>query len=254
MRSGAAVRSISPRSLFSSVFLAVVVVSSTLAACASQSLDGGSRHGFFVRSALAPPVHPTDGGGCRYTADPNAAALFEGRSDLGISDSYDLTLLAQDTETTASTSITSAHVVLRTPSQEMIREFEAVTNGFIGPGAVGIASVTVIDAPSRDLLLETLPNRVVSRTVVADVTLRGRDAAGGPEVSTPIFSFAIKVCNGCLVDFSTGNDPTAPKQPNCLRPADPIAPRPCATGQDEAVSCQLCVSTRPACDPLALAP
>jgi hypothetical protein len=243
-----------PRSLFFSAFLIATVASSTLAACAAQSLDGGSRHAFFVRSALAPPAHPTDGGACRYTEDPSATVLFEGRSDLGISDSYDLTLLAQDADATASTSITSAHVVLRTPSQELIREFEAVTNGFIGAGAVGIASVTVIDAPSRDLLLEHLPNRAVSQTVVADVTLRGRDAAGGPEVSTPVFSFAIKVCNGCLVDFSTGNDPTAPKQPNCLRPADPSAPRPCVTGQDEAVACQLCVGARPACDPLALAP
>lgn len=243
-----------PRGRFSIAFVIVVVASSILAACASQTLDGGSRHAFFVRSALAPPLPRTAGGACKYAEDPGAAALLEGRSDLGISDSYDVMLLAQDTDATASTSITSALVVLRTPSHELIREYQAVTTGFIGRGGVGLASVTVIDAAARDLLLEHLPNRVVSQTVVADVTLRGRDAAGGPEVSTPVFSFAIKVCNGCLVDFSTGNDPTASKQPNCFRPADPNAQRPCIIGQDEAVPCQLCVGARPACDPAALAP
>lgn len=242
------------KALFSSGFVLLVIASSTLAACGPQTLEGGSRHAFFVRAAVAPPVHPASGGACRYSEDPNAAALFEGRSDLGVSDSYSLTLLAQDADATASTSIMSAHVVLKTPSQETIREFDAVTTGFIGPGAVGLASVTVIDGPAHDLLVANLPNRLFSQTVIADVVLRGRDAAGGPEVTSPVFSFPIAVCNGCLVDFSTGNDPTSPKQPNCLRPADPNVARPCVMGQDETVPCQLCVGARAACDPLSLQP
>lgn len=238
---------------FFSASVLLGVAMATLAACGGQGLEGGTRHTFFVRGALAPPVH-TNAGGCAYTSDPSAAMLLRGRLDVGVTDSYQLTLLAQGSDATASTSITGAHVVLRTPDQAMLREFSVVATGFIPPGLEAITSVLALDAPGRDLLLPDLPNRIVLRTLVADVTLTGHDAAGGPELTSPVFSFPFEVCNGCLVDFSTGEDPTAPAQPNCHRPIDPATATPCFIGQEEVVPCQLCVNTRPACDPRALSP
>lgn len=230
----------------------LVVAASTLAACGGKDLDGGTRHAFFVRGSLAPPVHSGQGG-CTYSNDPHAALLLEGRVDLGITDLYQVTLLAEGTDPAASTSITGAHVVVKTVSQDVLREFDAVTTGFIGSGVDALAFLTVVDPPARDLLLPMLPTRLVTQTFVADVTLRGRDAAGGPEVTSPVFSFPFQACNGCLVDFSTGNDDTALVQPNCRKPPDPAAVPPCFIGQDETVPCQLCQS-RSACDPRALSP
>lgn len=228
--------------------LGAVTLVSTLAACGGQGLDGGTRRTFFVRSAIAPPVHSSQGG-CVYTDDPSAASLLEGRVDLGVADEYRLTLLAQNSDATGSTTITGAHVVLKTADQTVIREFALVTTGFIGPGASAVTSVTVLDAAAREIVIGNLPIRTVMQTLVADVTLTGRDPSGGPDSTSPVFSFPFQICNGCLVDFSNGNDPTARIQPNCLRPIDPAVILPCQVGQDEVVPCQSCVATRPACNP-----
>jgi len=237
--------------LFLRALVLVAVVTSTLAACGGQGLDGGTRRTFFVRGALAPPAHSNQGP-CVYSPDPNAAMLLEGRVDLGVTDTYQVTLLAQSTDPAVSTSITGAHIALKNAGQDVLREFDLVTTGFIGAGGVdALTFVTVVDAPSRDLLLESLPNRTTSATFVADVTLRGHDAAGGPELTSPVFSYPFAACNGCLLDFSRGNDDAAPVQPNCLRPLDPSAVVPCFIGQDETVPCQLCVATRRVCDPAA---
>jgi hypothetical protein len=101
----------------------------------------------------------------------------------------------------------------------------------------------------HDLLLPNLPTRVASQTVIAEVELKGRDPAGGPEVTTPVFRFPIVACNGCLVDFTGANDFVAKVQPNCYKLAAADLRKPCFLGQDEAVPCQLCVGQRNACDP-----
>jgi hypothetical protein len=84
--------------------------------------------------------------------------------------------------------------------------------------------------------------------VVVDVQIFGGDPAGGGEASTPVFSFPVKACNGCLVDFSTGVDPTVSVQPNCFAPLPANTRNPCFAGQDEVVPCQIC-RNRAACDP-----
>ena len=76
---------------------------------------------------------------------------------------------------------------------------------------------------------------------------------GGEDVESGEYQLPARVCNGCLVDFSTGNDDLAPVQPNCLKTettaiAGPCPPAP--AGQDEPVKCESCVETRKACDPL----
>lgn len=71
---------------------------------------------------------------------------------------------------------------------------------------------------------------------------------GQKELKSGELQLPISVCNGCLVDFSTGTDPTKPL-PNCAKPfsADSNTVVPCDIGQDERVPCQLCQGS-PACD------
>ncbi len=220
-----------------------------LIACNAQELDGGSRRVVFVRQALAPPSVTTANGACTYTSDPNSPALFSGTVDLGLRDDYTLTLLLQSTDKAVSTSFSSAHVSVREPDGTLIREFTQTTAGFVDAGGFGVVTVIGIDAQTREDLLTNLDNRTASKSVVVHVTLSGTDPATGSAASAPEYQFPVRVCNGCLVSFETGNDPTAPVQPNCLTPPRADVHRPCAMGQDEVVSCELCVGERPACSP-----
>ena len=223
--------------------------STSLAACNAKELDGGSRRVVFIRSALAPPATSGPNGACTYTPDVNAAALFSGVVDFGLRDDYTLTVLVQSVDKAVSTSISGAHVTVTDPDGTLIREFNQTTSGFVDAGAFGLTSFIGIDALARDILLTNLDDRRASRSVVVHVDLIGSDPATGSATSSPEFQFPVSVCNGCLVSFATGNDPTSPVQPNCLKPAPADIHVPCALGQDEAVSCELCVTSRPACDP-----
>ena len=239
------------RPSFLGASLVAVVVASALVACGGQNLDGGARHAFFVRDALAPPSHSSAAApaGCVYAPDPAIPGLLQGRLDVGVADSYQLNLLLQGSDPSTATSVTGAHVTL-TAGDMTIRDFDVVTSSFIEAGKNSVAGVTAIDAPAAQALLAGLPNRLASELVIANVELRGRDPAGGSDVTSPVFSFPISVCNGCLIDFSNANDDTALPQPNCRKPLPTPPPAtPCFVGQDEAVPCQLCVATRPACDP-----
>jgi len=243
-----ATRSFSSRLRDIGLFLAVGA-SASLAACSAQELDGGSRRVMFVRLVLAPPgAGPT--GACAYTSDPNSAALFSGTADLGLRDHYTMTLLVQSTDKTAPTSISGAHITVTEPDGTPIREFSQTTAGFVEAGGFGLVNLVGIDAPTRDLLLAGIENRRVSKSVVVHVDLTGSDPATGSAASAAEFQFPVKVCNGCLVSFETGNDVTALEQPNCHRPASATVHRPCVIGQDEVVACELCAGVRAACDPL----
>lgn len=228
---------------------AVLVIAGSAAAvvgCDSQDLDGGSRQSVFVRAALAPPA-PQPNGTCVYGSDPSAAALFRGAVDLGLRDDYTMTVLVQSMDSRA-TAISGVHVAVREPDGTLIREFEQVVSGFVAAGAYGAVSFIAIDAPTAEVLRAALPNRVASRTITVEATLRGTDPATGAAASSPEFLFPVQACNGCLVDFSTGNDVTFARQPNCVMPPRAGSRQPCALGQDEATPCQLCQG-RAACDP-----
>lgn len=228
---------------------AVLVIAGSAAAvvgCDSQDLDGGSRQSVFVRAALAPPA-PQPNGSCVYGNEPGAPALFRGAVDLGLRDDYTLTVLVQSMDSRATT-ISGVHVAVREPDGKLIREFDQVVSGFVAAGAYGAVSFIAIDAPTADVLRTALPNRAVSRTITVEATLRGTDPATGTAASSPEFLFPVQACNGCLVDFSTGNDVTFPRQPNCVMPVKTGSQMPCALGQDEATPCQLCQG-RAACDP-----
>lgn len=229
--------------------LLAVGASVSLAACSAQELDGGSRRVMFVRLVLAPPVAgPT--GACAYTSDPNAAALFSGTADLGLRDDYTMTLLVQSTDKTAPTSISGANIRVTEPDGTPIREFAQTTAGFVEAAGFGLVNLIGIDAPTRELLLANVENRRSSKSVVVHVDLTGSDPTTGSAASSAEFQFPVKVCNGCLVSFETGNDVLVQQQPNCLRPASATVHPPCAVGQDEVVACELCAGARSVCDPL----
>ena len=233
------------------VGLLALVSTTALVACGAQDLDGGSRQSVFVRGALAPPVMRTNDA-CVFN-DKDAAMLFEGTVDFGLADEYKLTLLLQTTDGAASTSISGARVAVRS-GEELVREFTTVTSGFVDAGRTALVSLTAIDPVTKDMVLQNppgLPNRSALRTLTLEVTLTGREPSTGHDVETPVFRFPVKACKGCLVDFSKGNDPLQPSQPNCSKPLPMTAPatKPCYFGQDEPVACQLCIGSFEACDP-----
>jgi len=250
-----------------SLVVAGMAVSAAMPACATNDQT------IFIRSALAPSAN-RQMGGCIYTNDPTQAELFQARADLGVTDSYFAILLVGNQLIPRGDSLNNraesnrVHIngaIVRVTEADgtLIREFTSLATGFADAAqnnAPSYASIgiTALDAPTRDILLPTLPNRVVSRTILINIKAFGT-SLGGKDVESGEFQLPMQVCNGCLVDFSTGNDDTLPpaQQPNCKKPntmAASAATEPCFAGQDEHILCQDCVKTREACDPTKLNP
>src|SRR4051812_12189883 len=166
----------------------VAIASSTvIPACNGEQLDGGTRHTFFVRSALAPPDARTgSGSACVYQADSMAPSLFEGVFDVGLSDSYQLTLLLQASDGADATSVTAAHVVVR-QGDEVINEFDAVTTAYLDRAGFAVLNVTGVDPRAKEKLVPILENRSVQITLVAEVALTGGSPTGGSTASSPAF-------------------------------------------------------------------
>ena len=243
-----------------SVLVVGLAVSSALPACATNDQT------IFIRNALAPAITRTNGI-CSYTADPSQPALFQATLDLGVADNYFAILLVgnqliprSDPQNNRAESnrihINGAIVRVTETDGRLIREFTSLATGFADPGnnnaaEFGVIGVTGLDAPTKDILLPSLPNRQVSRTVLMNFKAFGT-SLGGTDVESGEYQLPARICNGCLVDFSTGNDDLAAQQPNCAKKAAPTAGAamgPCTVGQDEPVKCELCVGTRKACDP-----
>ena len=248
----------------------VSVVAVALAASAVMPACATNDQSIFIRGALAPSAN-RQMGGCVYTGDPTQAELFEAHADLGITDSYFAVLLVGNQLISRTDSLSNraesnrVHVngaIVRVTEADgtLIREFTSLATGFADAASNGTPAYTSIgvvalDAPTRDLLLPSLPNRVVSKTILINIKAFGT-TLGGKDVESGEFQLPMQVCNGCLVDFSSGNDPTMP-QPNCLKPAamaQTASTAPCFRGQDEPVLCQSCLATRVACDPTKLNP
>ena len=249
--------------------VSVVVVG--LAAAAAVPACATNDQTIFIRSALAPSINRQQSG-CIYTADPTQASLFEAKADLGVTDSYMSVLLVgnqlipRDDSLDNRAESNRVHVngaIVRVTEADgtAIREFTSLATGFADPSssstpAYATIGIVSLDAPTRDLILPSLPNRVVSKTILINIKAFGT-TLGGKDVESGEFQLPMQVCNGCLVDFSSGNDETAKVQPNCNKPlAMPLTPAtsPCFTGEDELVPCQVCVKTREACDPSKLNP
>ncbi len=243
-----------------SLLVVGLAVSSVLPACATNDQT------IFIRNALAPALTRTNGI-CQYTSDPSQPQLFQATLDIGVADNYFAVLLVgnqliqrADPQNNRAESnrihINGAIVRVTETDGTLIREFTSLATGFADPGNNGSAEygaigVTGIDAPTKDILLPSLPNRSASRTILMNFKAFGV-SLGGEDLESGEYQLPARICNGCLVDFSSGNDDLAPVQPNCLKKevAAVGGTSPCALGQDEPVKCQACVATRKACDPL----
>jgi hypothetical protein len=242
-----------------SVFVAGLAVSAIVPACADNNQT------VFIRGFLAPSTNRQNNT-CVYGDDPSQPQLFASTMDVGITDSYFAVLLfgnqliprgdPNNNRAESNRVVMSGAVVkVQEPDGSVIREFTSATVGFADPQNnnapdYGTVGTVVIDAPTRELLIGQLPTRGISKSLVINIKLFGK-SLGGEDVETGEFQQPMRVCNGCLVDFSTGNEETATVQPNCLKPASGNASTmgPCFSGQDEPTPCQSCVSFRKVCDP-----
>jgi len=239
-----------------------LAVSAALPACAENDQS------IFVRAVLAPSQNRQNGT-CTYTDDPQQPQLLAGSADLGVRDNYLGILLVGnqmiprgDPSNSRAESnrvhIEGGVVRVTDPNGVSIREFTSSAAGFADPQNnntpdYGLIALTLIDAPTRDILLQGLTSRGLTKSVVVHVKVFGK-SLGGTDIESDEFVFPLRVCNGCLVSFPAGtSDDTRPidQRPNCL--LTPAASGgtttfPCFAGQDEVTPCNLCIG-RAACDP-----
>lgn len=246
----------------------VSIVVAGLAAAVVSPACATNDSSIFIRTALAPPAARTNGA-CTYTADPQQPGLLRGTFDLGVADAYTGTLLvgsqliARGDPSGARAESNRIHlngviVSVQEPDGRVLNEFTSFATGFAdfaqaGSPSFGTVTAPMIDAKTRDILLQqnlvpSTPARSVTHTVLVNVKAFGR-TLGGVDVESGTYAFPVSVCNGCTVDFSSGNDPAVQPQPNCLKALDSGATRPCSAGSDEPTPCQVCRG-RDACDPL----
>jgi hypothetical protein len=209
----------------------------------------------FVRQVMAPP-QTRQNGVCSYTPDPTQAFLSEGVLDVAVRSSYSANLLVgsqlspRGDQLNVRSETNRAHVngaVVRVTGADgsFMGEFTSVTSGFVDPGlnnqaSFGIAQVTLLDASTSARIGVQGTD---SRLVIANVKVFGQ-TLGGVDLESGEFQFPIRICNGCLVDFSKGDDPANPGR-DCNLPLTATggtAVLPCLPGQDEPTPCQLCSS------------
>ena len=228
----------------------------------------GDDASIFVNHALAPPTS-RQGGVCQYSSDPTQPFLSQGTLDVGVRDSYTVNLLVGNqliqrgdplsTRVEANRVHLDGAVVRVTDGNGVsIADFTSVTSGFVDAAsgntpAYGIAAVTALDATTVTKAVAQLKVAVgAPKLVIANMKVFGK-TLGGIDVQSAEWSFPIRVCDTCLIDFSTGDDPaiagvdcrftgTATGSTLITQQA------PCAKGEDESTPCQLC-RDRPACNP-----
>lgn len=231
--------------------LAVVVAG--LLATALTPACAENNQSIFVRMAIAPPQNRQNNS-CLYTDDPSQAFMSEGVLDVAVRDSYEAHLLvgsqligrgAANATRAEPNRIQLQGAVVRVtdPNGGAIAEFTSPSTAFLDPQDNNSASyspfvLTGLDAATVSSLRDQIaPGQ--TRRVIANIKPFGT-TLGGVEVEGGEFQFPITVCNRCLIDFSTGDDPTVPEL-DCSLPLETNATRPCDAGQDELVPCQICI-------------
>ena len=247
-----------------SLCVAGMAVSAILPACATNDQT------IFIRQAMAPSATRVNGA-CTYLADPQAPALLGAKLDLGLVDSYFVVLLVANQLTPRGDQANNraesnrAHInggIIRVtePDGTLIREFTSTSVGFADPGqnsspGYTLAGMVAFDALTKAAILGTppgLPNRAVQKTILLNIKAFGK-TLGGEDLESGEFQLPMQVCNGCLVDFTTGQDNDAKVKPNCsLKPMTGVTTtivNPCFLGQDESVKCETCIGRLAVCDP-----
>lgn len=217
----------------------------------------------FIRGALA-PSQTRQNGACVYTDDPTQAVLFEGVFDLAVRDNYIAVLLAgnqlipRGDQNSVRAESNRAHIngaVVRVadPNGGVLGEFTSLATGFVetqnnNTPAFTSFSVTAIDAPTKNKIGASLAVGQ-TRLVTANIKVFGK-TLGGVDLESGEYQLPIRVCNGCLISFASGDDPATPgvdcSLPLASSSSGGTTSLPCFPGQDETTPCQTCLD-RPAC-------
>jgi hypothetical protein len=234
-----------------SLLVAGIAVSAVVPACATNDQS------IFILGGLAPSANRVNGA-CIYTNDPQQAHLLEGTLDVGLSDSYYSVLLVGNQMIPRGDPLNNraesnrVHIdggVVRVTESDgtLIREFTSPGNGLPNPASnntpdFAVVGMVTLDAPTADTLRGVVTIGT-SKTVLVNIKAFGT-TLGGTDLESGEYQFPLLVCNGCLVDFSTGNDPQQQPQPNCLLTTaaggSGTTQAPCRFGQDEYVKCETC--------------
>ncbi len=210
----------------------------------------------FIKAIAAPPKLTTAGDSCVYSPDADQAVLFAGAFDAGLANAYTMVALVGNQliervdrlnvrAESNRTSLKGAVVRVTDVSGNSLGEFTSPAQGTIEPASGSSASFqdmffVGIDSAIATSLRAKLPTRSDKTTVLVNFKAFGV-TGGGEDVESDEYTFPVSVCNGCLVDFSTGTDPAQPA-PNCAKTAATSTELvfPCFKGQDQPVACQLC--------------
>lgn len=196
---------------------------------------------------------------CIARAEGTATLIESGVLDVGLRAEYQATLLVGSqlaprgdkpnlrTETMIAT-VTGAEVHLFTDTGEpdpSSPEFTVPASGVIRPDSsadpgFGIVTATLIPAATGIDLANELNSPAEVRTRLATVTVFGQ-TLGGIEFESAPHSYVIRVCEGCLVDFSA--EAVATPDGSCGASTGDAEQAPCRVGQDEVVDCRICSGT-----------
>ncbi len=204
---------------------------------------------------------------CLAKPDTTSAMLPSGTMDTEFINSYTADLLVGSQLTqqgsreqlraeTSRISLRGAEVTLTSLNgQKTYGKYSTVGTGFVDPSSG--------DAPTyAAMAVNIIPPGIagLSQTVVlAKIRVFG-STLGGESVTSSELDFPITVCRGCLVQYpASANDPASgSKGYHCTDSASTtsaaMAPvQPCLLGQDQPISCTLCVA-HPLCEDPTLNP
>jgi hypothetical protein len=206
--------------------------------------------GFFIRGNVY-----LDAPECIARAESDSTLLISGVLDVAIKPDYEASLLVGSQLTprgdknnlrteTMITTVTGAEVHLYDDTGALDGEpYTVPATGVIIPdgsdeAGFGIITATLVPAATGVAIADELGNRAEVRTRVAEVSIFGK-TIGGLEIESAPFSYVIRVCEGCLIDFpAAAFDPTSAI--GCFSSSDETITPPCRTGQDEVVDCRIC--------------
>ncbi len=231
-----------------------VLSTAVMPACAENDQS------IFIRNMLG-PAQNRQNNACVYSSDPTQLAISEGILDIGVADSYRAALLVGnqliargDGNNTRSESnrarLDGAVVRVTDPNGGTLGEFTSLGSGFVEPQlnnqpSFGPFFVTILDSST----IQKVAGQVTGeqgKLVIANIKVFGR-TLGGVDLETGEFQYPIRLCNGCLVSFASGDDPATPgRDCNLKLESGGTNNLPCNPGQDEVTPCQTCIG-KPAC-------
>jgi hypothetical protein len=177
-------------------------------------------------------VQALEPGSC--AADGSGATRLNGVLDRLLTDRY-LAALKLENPGEVDIAVRAASVSLSDTQRNALMEFTGDAGGLVKPGEATSSLVTVIPSP------RTLPNDVYASIVVEG------ERSDGKRVQSQALTFAIRLCDGCLIDYAADADDTAQPGYQCVRAPEEELVEPCLFGQDDMVDCRQCAAVVPEC-------